>query len=146
MTSTEARFWAKVDKTGDCWVWTAATNPKGYGQFYVEGMRLAHRVSWILAHGPIPDDLCVLHRCDHPPCVNPAHLFLGTYADNNHDRDAKGRQRNQNAAKTRCPHGHEYTPENTYTGLRNDGRRRRECLVCQRARTAITRKREREDY
>lgn len=55
------------------------------------GMRLAHRVAWLMAKGPIPDGLGVLHRCDNPPCVNVDHLFLGTVGDNNADRDRKGR-------------------------------------------------------
>lgn len=92
------RFWAKVDKApghgprGECWVWTAATKTKGYGKFGIGSITaLSHRVCWELCRGPIPEGLFVLHRCDNPPCCNPEHLFLGTLADNNRDRDSKGR-------------------------------------------------------
>ncbi len=92
----EARFWAKVAKapTG-CWEWQAATDRHGYG-FIGLGVRAvgtgrAHRVSYVLAYGSVPKGMCVLHRCDNPPCVNPVHLFLGSRADNMRDMKAKGR-------------------------------------------------------
>jgi hypothetical protein len=96
--TSEERFWAKVQRgePDDCWIWTAATK-RGYGHFKyghfkVDGkMVKAHRFSYALAHGPILDGLHVLHRCDNPPCVNPAHLFPGTNADNIRDKEAKGR-------------------------------------------------------
>jgi hypothetical protein len=85
------RFWKKVNKTDGCWLWTA-TRIGRYGGFRFEGRsRTAHRVSWELAFGPIPDGLQVLHHCDTPLCVNPQHLFLGTPLDNARDRDSKGR-------------------------------------------------------
>lgn len=88
------RFWDKVEKGEGCWEWLACVQ-KGYGRFKVGGkrgsMKLAHRVAWELANGPIPDGLNVLHRCDNGKCVRPAHLFLGTQMDNVRDCVAKGR-------------------------------------------------------
>lgn len=89
------RFGAKyeaVPETG-CWLWTAAVDGKGYGAFRMGKMEQAHRASWLLHCGPIPEGMCVCHKCDTPTCVNPDHLFLGTVLDNNADRDAKGRTR-----------------------------------------------------
>lgn len=89
------RFWAKVERRGpeDCWPWQAFRNPLGYGMVRFDGRSmLAHRVSWMLTHGD-PGALCVLHRCDNPPCVNPEHLWLGTRADNTADMCAKQRDR-----------------------------------------------------
>jgi hypothetical protein len=92
----EQRFWSKVDKTGDCWIWTAGKNQDGYGLFCTgprSGMQHhpAHRYAWELTHGEITDGQWVLHRCDNPPCVNPAHLFLGNARDNVDDMHAKQR-------------------------------------------------------
>ena len=88
------RFWSKVDRRGpdECWPWEATRNQDGYGRFWLGELKSAHRVAWEIANGPIPKGRCVLHRCDNPQCVNPAHLWLGTHADNMADRDAKGRQ------------------------------------------------------
>ena len=96
MRPLEQRFWEKVDKSSgadSCWLWTASTNGHGYGVIGADGkLQKAHRVSWNLANGPVPEGLCVLHRCDTPPCVNPGHLFLGSHAENMADMNAKGRE------------------------------------------------------
>lgn len=90
-----AAFYAKIDRSAgpdSCWPWMAGRNHFGHGQLW-EGSRkvLSHRMAYELTFGPIPLGMVICHRCDNPPCCNPAHLFLGTVADNNADRDAKGR-------------------------------------------------------
>lgn len=92
------RFWKWVQKGDGCWLWTGRISPTGYGLFdwyrsVRSHPRLAHRMMYTLSVGPIPEGLCVLHRCDNPPCVNPAHLFIGTQQDNMADKVAKGRHR-----------------------------------------------------
>jgi len=90
----EERFWAKVDKRGatDCWEWRGSKAGKGYGQIWEGGRNLyAHRISWELANGPIPAGKFVCHHCDNPSCVNPAHLWIGSNADNMRDMIAKDR-------------------------------------------------------
>ena len=103
-----ASFWAKVDKTGSdgrftwngtpCWMWLAARDRHGYGKAS-SGVRSrfirAHRRSWMLTKGPIPDGVNVLHHCDNPPCVNSDHHFLGSRKDNSRDMASKGRQGRQ---------------------------------------------------
>lgn len=81
-----------------CWLWKGSTFPTGYGCISVTDTngkrrnRQAHRVSWEVYHGPIPDGMFVCHKCDTPPCVNPNHLFLGTSQENTEDKVNKGRQ------------------------------------------------------
>lgn len=90
------RFWAQVDKSGECWEWTG-TRSRGYGAFKLLRVRasalMAHRVSWEISNGMIVDGLFVCHRCDNKRCVRPDHLFLGTNRDNQLDAVAKGRTR-----------------------------------------------------
>lgn len=93
--SAQDKFWEKVDRgsSGDCWLWRGRTDNKGYGQLDYEGRtHRSHRFSYMLHFGEIPDGLHVLHHCDCPPCVNPAHLFLGTNMDNVADKVLKKRQ------------------------------------------------------
>lgn len=90
----DERLWSNVRRGADdeCWPWLGHCLPKGYGRLKVQRRRiLAHRYAWELTRGPIPEGLFVLHRCDNPPCCNPAHLFLGTKGENNTDRSKKGR-------------------------------------------------------
>src|SRR6185436_8652420 len=96
-------------------------------------------IAWTEANGPIPNGMQVLHRCDNPPCVNPAHLFLGTQTDNMRDMTAKGRRRggyiesnSYQANKTHCLRGHEFTPDNTYV---HGGRH---CRACRKERYEAT--------
>lgn len=90
--STEERFWSFVHKTATCWLWTGTTSGSGYGSFW-NGSRpmRAHRFSWMLAGGELPAGMELLHQCDNPLCVNPAHLRLGTHAENM--QEAKERRR-----------------------------------------------------
>jgi hypothetical protein len=87
----EGRFWEKVMPIpwSGCWEWMGST--QRYGHFRYPGGQLAHRFSWELENGPVPEGLHVLHKCDNPSCVNPDHLFLGTHDDNMKDKAAKGR-------------------------------------------------------
>lgn len=136
------RFLEKVDRSGGpdaCWVWTAARNRYGYGVFQLDGRRgmTAHR--WMLARTlgrPLRWDDEVqemaLHTCDNPPCVNPAHLYVGTAKDNFDDVRQRGRPHpavlRRDAAA--CSKGHAYTDENVR--WTKSGHRR--CLTCDRAR------------
>ena len=91
------RFFSRVTKESDqlgCWEWIGTITNEGYGVFGVEGgFSSAHRFSWKIHYGDIPDGLLVLHKCDNRKCVNPEHLFLGTHQDNMRDKIAKGRWR-----------------------------------------------------
>jgi hypothetical protein len=93
----ETRFWEKIYNKFDdeCWNWFGAITDKGYGNIDVNGKMVgAHRVSWEIHFGKIPDGMHVLHSCDNKRCVNPRHLFLGTNLDNMRDKVLKGRQPN----------------------------------------------------
>lgn len=87
------RFWERVQKDDGCWEWTGATSAAGYGVFGKNTkLWFAHRFSYELSNGPIPDGMFVCHQCDNPRCVRPDHLFLGSHKDNMKDMCLKGRQ------------------------------------------------------
>jgi len=89
----EAKFWRKVAKSDGCWIWTGAKYSNGYGHLCERGRNyLAHRLAWELVTGSAPPaDKLLCHTCDVRQCVNPAHLFVGTYKDNAEDCKRKGR-------------------------------------------------------
>lgn len=97
------RFWAKVDKSGECWLWTARTDKNGYGKMRPNAHSSdvgAHRISFVLAGGVLAPGQLVLHHCDNPPCVRPEHLYAGTPKQNIDDMDRRGRRVHGNTPAT----------------------------------------------
>lgn len=132
----EVRFMAKVEKMkSGCWEWTAYRDDDGYGKFKVRAgfQQAAHRTSYELFVGPIPDGLQLDHLCRNPGCVNPEHLEPVTCEENIHRGDAG----QHNAAKTHCPQGHPYDEKNTRYGVQRRGRAIRQCRACDRERQLI---------
>lgn len=125
MEMLEARFWEKVQKTDECWFWTAAKDEAGYGRFWMTGkLRRAHKASYEAVFGLVPADLILDHLCRHTDCVNPFHLDPTTSEENTrrgHSLIAG------HAAKTVCKRGHLFDEENTYQ-IPGGGRK---CKICQ---------------
>jgi hypothetical protein len=124
------RFWEKVDKSGECWLWTAGKESEGYGRFKLNGKGCkAHRISYELEVGPIPEGLQIDHLCRVRHCVNPEHLEAVTQREN----ILRGVGITaRHAQATHCPQGHEYNEANTYTN-----RQERSCRVCNRVRHRV---------
>lgn len=127
--TSEDLFWRNVAVTPSCWLWTGYIADTGYGQFASGHTRLAHRISYQLVVGPIPEGLQIDHLCRVRHCVNPLHLEPVTQRENLLRGETITAR---NAAKTHCPRGHAYTAENTYVRPRGS----RECRTCNRLRQA----------
>jgi len=132
----QERFWSKVDKGGDCWLWTASKRPTGYGHFHINlggkyRMHYAHRIAMYLEGHDIKNK-CVLHKCDNPSCVKPDHLYVGTPKENYADMITRGRHWQKK--KTHCKHGHEFTKENIYYEKLSSGYMGRHCKECSKIR------------
>lgn len=124
----EERFWEKVNKTKTCWIWVGSRSREGHGQIrspISKKIISAHRWSYEHSFGEFDKKLCILHKCDNPPCVRPDHLFIGTQQDNMRDCLEKGRYFNQR--KKECLRGHKYNDKNTYFG-----KGKRQCRICVR--------------
>ena len=115
-----ARFWAKVNKTDGCWLWTATIDRGGYGRFR---LFRAHRIAYALTHGSVPDGLTIDHLCRNRACVNPAHLEPVTKAVNTMRGKSDAAL---NATKTHCVRGHAFSVENTYVNAQGH----RTCRAC----------------
>jgi hypothetical protein len=128
-TTPQLRFWRKVDTSGDCWIWTATLIPRGYGRFWLDGQKLAHRVAYEWLVGPIPEGLEIDHLCRNRRCVNPDHLQPVTGRENQR-RARVHRAPRSLRSPTTCVNGHEYTPENTKIEPETGWRK---CRTCRRA-------------
>lgn len=123
---TLQRFWSKVEKVNNCWIWTSSRVNGGYGHFKFDGrMVLSHRFSYELFNNIIPTGIVLDHLCRNPACVNPEHLDPVTQKENIHRGIGIGID-HPNTNKTHCPKKHEYTEENTYFNSRGS----RECRIC----------------
>ena len=138
------RFWSLVATGDECWEWLGSVGHHNYGRFWNDGKEIkAHRFSWQLHNGAIPEGLWVLHRCDNPRCVRPDHLWLGTVLENTRDMLAKGRERPPYRGIERCLRGHELSGKNIYQTPKERERGWRQCRKCIAARTTAWRRKQR---
>lgn len=130
-----ARFWPKVDASGDCWLWTGQRFTNGYGLLRTDGTvsrraLLAHRIAWRLLIGPLDQDITLDHRCRVRTCVNPDHLEPVTRAVNTLRSESPAAV---NARKTHCKNGHPLTADNLYVARSRSGNPSRVCRACRLA-------------
>ena len=139
MSDETQRFLDNVmpEPNSGCWLWMGSQAAHGYGMLSVNGKPCrAHRVSWEMYNGPIPDGLHILHKCDNPPCVNPSHLYAGTHKDNMRDRSE--RRRHHEMKKTHCRNGHPFDGDNVAS---KPNSRERVCVTCRRINNEAYRRR-----
>lgn len=125
-----SRFWDKVEKTNNCWMWNGAKTTNGYGLFWYDGKStLTHRFIYELLMNHIPNNLTIDHLCRNRACVNPSHMEVVNIKENTR-RGISKIISSTNSKKRHCKHGHEFTVENTY-----HYRNMRQCRVCHNKRT-----------
>lgn len=138
-------IWERLKDTGwsvtdrGCWEWAGTRLPAGYGLITAQkhGYKdaLTHRVSYAHFNRPIPDGLLVRHKCDNPPCINPEHLELGTYSDNNWDKANRGRD--HMSQRTHCKRGHDLRLPDAF----KYSKKQRDCRLCHEYRISLKKKR-----
>lgn len=131
--SLKDRLLKRTKKTDGCWLWSGTLTKQGYGHIrWKKRTLLCHRVSYCFFIAPFNKNICCLHHCDNPSCVNPNHLFLGTNKENMNDRDRKGRHVAWHLRQKECKNGHPYVHGSFNFELNQSGRPRRRCLICRR--------------
>jgi len=137
MKTYQERFFAKIspEPMSGCWLWMGAYDRGGYGRFFLWGENCtAHRVSYEMHKGAIPEGLQIDHLCRVHCCVNPDHLDVVTQQEN------LRRERVHRPTITHCKYGHEFNDENTRIYTRSDKFRQRMCRTCERLRSIVRRK------
>ena len=138
--SLHDRLWARIKRTTDanaCWSWTGSRLADGYGHMSYKGrLYRTHRLAYECVNGPIPEALVIMHRCDNPPCCNPAHLITGTQRENARDVVLKGYH--PSSLKTECVNRHPFSDENTRIARGKSGSLNRVCRECERTNARLS--------